>query len=338
MSSPSVLPSLEDKVAFLSRADAYPEGVSTVEPLETHMSWVFLTEDRVYKLKKPMKRALIDFRHADARHDNCHEEVRLNRRLGGDTYLGVESLRLGPEGRLRLGGTGLAVDWLVVMQRLPESAMLKSRIEAGTLDERALQRAAAMLSGFYRCARVIQLTAGQYRARLEEAVESNHEALSEYALPTAQLRRLTDHQKNLLRSRPALFDCRAEQGMIVEAHGDLRPEHVCLTEPPVVIDCLEFNRDLRIQDRVDELAFLAMECERLGARLGDVLFDQYTRDTDDTPPVALVAFYKSYRAMVRAKLCAWHLDDDPEQRRGQWLERAQRYLDLAEGYSVQFNG
>ncbi|WP_347332327.1 hypothetical protein [Marinimicrobium locisalis] len=316
------------------------------------MSWVFLTEDRVYKLKKPMKRALIDFRHADARHDNCHEEVRLNRRLGGDIYLGVESLRLGAEGRLSLGGTGLAVDWLVVMKRLPESAMLKARIEAGTLEEQALQRAAAVLSGFYRRARVIHLTAEQYRARLYKEVQSNQEALSEYDLPNEQLQRLTERQQATLRSRPALFDCRAEQGMIVEAHGDLRPEHVCLIEPPVVIDCLEFNRDLRIQDRVDELAFLAMECERLvsqrdgsatnsegvGVRVGDALFDEYTRETGDTPPVALVAFYKSYRAMVRAKLCAWHLDDDPQQQRGRWLEKAQRYLDLAEGYSVQFSG
>lgn len=316
------------------------------------MSWVFLTEERVYKLKKPMKRALIDFRHADARHDNCHEEVRLNRRLGGDTYLGVESLRFGPEGRLSLGGTGLAVDWLVVMKRLPESAMLKSRIETGTVDEQALDRAAVMLSGFYRRARVIYLTGEQYRARLGKDIHSNHEALSEYALPKEQLQGLTERQQAVLRSRPAQFDARAEQGMIVEAHGDLRPEHVCLTDPPVVIDCLEFNRDLRVQDRVDELAFLAMECERLvaeregsatkseglGARMGDVLFDEYTRETGDTPPVTLVAFYKSYRAMVRAKLCAWHLDDDPQQRRGRWLKKAQRYLDLAEGYSARFNG
>lgn len=127
-----------------------------------------------------------------------------------------------------------------------------------------------------------------------------------------------------------ILEERARDGRIVEGHGDLRPEHVHLGPEPAVIDCIEFDRDLRVLDAVEELAFLAMECEDLGAaEVGAWFLEIYGRESSDVPDSRLVEFYKSHRALTRAKLAAWHLEDptvpDPER----WRRRTRRYLELA---------
>jgi aminoglycoside phosphotransferase family enzyme len=137
--------------------------------------------------------------------------------------------------------------------------------------------------------------------------------------------------EGLLQHAPQLLEERAAGGRIVEGHGDLRPEHVCLTVPPVIFDCLEFNRDFRIVDPVDELAFLAMECERLGnTGVGPALLATYAQVTGDRPPPALVHFYQALRACLRAKLSIWHTHDLPPGAWGKWQELARAYLAIAQ--------
>ena len=337
MNSSMALPSIDDKVAFLSRPGAYPDYTGEVEVVETHMSWVFIVSDRVYKIKKPVKRELIDFRSVDARYRNCVEEVRLNLRLGGETYIGVERLSLLAEGRLALGKGGVTVDWLVVMHRLPEEAMLENQIKAGSVNYGRVEEAAALLSRFYLRAEKIEVSGEQYLRRLSEGIDATFRQLLAYSASRELVERSRDQQQWLIENCRALLFARAGADRLLETHGDLRPEHVCLTDPPVVIDCLEFNRDLRIRDAVDELSFLAMECERLGDhRVGQILFRSYGDITGDEPEPALVAFYKAYRACERAKLAIWHLDDDHEERRGPWCQKANEYLALATEYGAEF--
>jgi aminoglycoside phosphotransferase family enzyme len=140
--------------------------------------------------------------------------------------------------------------------------------------------------------------------------------------------------QQFLSDKPELFDARVKGQKIVEAHGDLRPEHICLIDPPVIIDCLEFSRTLRILDTVDELAFLALECEYAGAPyIGEVVFETYRQLTDDNPAHALVHFYKALRALLRAKLTIRHLDDHDASEHYKWIQRAGDYLQLAEYYA-----
>jgi aminoglycoside phosphotransferase family enzyme len=137
----------------------------------------------------------------------------------------------------------------------------------------------------------------------------------------------------MLEAQEARLRARAAAQHIVEGHGDLRPEHVCLLEPPVVIDCLAFNRDLRILDAADEISYLAMECERLGAAwFGEALVQAYRQAAGDGVAPAVVHFYSAYRALVRAKLAAWHTHDVPSEGRGKWIGRALEYLGLAEAH------
>jgi aminoglycoside phosphotransferase family enzyme len=128
-----------------------------------------------------------------------------------------------------------------------------------------------------------------------------------------------------------LLDERVRAGRVVEGHGDLRPEHVCLRDPVAVIDCLEFSRELRVIDCIDELGFLALECERLGAAAtGSALLHRYSELSGDWPPAPLLHFYQSCRASTRALIAARHQLDEKFRHSPHWGRRAQQYLQLAE--------
>lgn len=327
---------LPAKVAFLRRPDSYSERPSRVDVIETHMSWVFMTDDHVYKLKKPVHHSFIDFSTLEARHYYCQEAIRLNRRLAEEVYLGVVPLTLHGEGELRLGGDGEPVEWLVKMRRLPRDLMLDKAIEEDRVSRDDVHRFAQVLAAFYQRANGVAISAEQYLEGLQRDVEANQRELvdPDYNLPRAQLERLEDKLLGLLKHEPQLFAARAEAGRIVEGHGDLRPEHICLTPRPVFIDCLEFNREFRILDPVHELAYLALECECAGAKeIGDITFDVYEKETTDDPPPTLIHFYKSYRAALRARLSIWHVKDHDAREHGKWSRRTERYLNLANKYA-----
>ena len=331
-------PTLADKVAHLSRAASYGGWASAVEIIETHMSYVFLVDHFVYKLKKPVRYPFLDFSTLEARRFNCEEELRLNRRLARDVYLDVVPLTLS-SGRFELGGSAEPVEWLVKMRRLPRRLMLDQAIQEGRVSDQDLSRLTRVLAAFYRDAERVPLTASDYRERLERAIEHNHQSLSQrdYGLCPALLAAIRIRQLHFLERHAGAFDTRVQNGKILEGHGDLRPEHVCLGAEPVVIDCLEFNRDLRIVDAADELAYLAMECEFLGApEVGRSLLAAYRAATEDVVSDDLIAFYQAARAVLRAKLAAFHLEDHLDANdRVKWITRARDYLHLAERHAAR---
>jgi aminoglycoside phosphotransferase family enzyme len=325
-------PGIEAKVAFLSRPEAFAERPRSVERVETHMSWVFFTECHAYKLKKPVCFDSLDFSTLELRRRDCEEEVRLNRRLAKDVYLGTLALTLAPNGELELGGSGEPVDWLVHMRRLPAERMLDELIVRGEIKEPDVRPAALRLAEFYARARPVEIAPVSYQKRLAEGVRSDCQELSrpEFGLPRERVARLADAQLAFLERHGALIDHRVRDGRIVEGHGDLRPEHICLTPDPVIIDCLEFSRELRIVDPADELAFLWLECERLGEPIvGRWFLESYIRVTGDEPPRALMQFHRTYRCLRRAKIAAWHLKDSSVRDREKWQERARCYVELA---------
>jgi len=255
------------EVAFLSLPASYPEPTSQVETVETHLSWVFLTDRHARKLKKPVHSQDVDFTTVAARRANCGAELQPNRRLSDDTYLDIVPLLLDASGRLRLTGEGRAIDWLLKMRRLPAARMLDRLILSGAATSEDVQRVVTRLARFYRNSAPVEMSGAAYREAFAKGIAENLRELRTpaYGLPGELIAGIGLQQRNLLEHRPELFDARAEAGRIIEAHGDLRPEHICLEAEPQIIDCLEFSRALRILDPADELAFLALECERLGA-------------------------------------------------------------------------
>ncbi len=324
------------KVAFLSDPSSYPERPNTVEVKETHMSWVFLTDRHAYKLKKPVRTAFLDFSTLAARRLNCRREVRLNRRLAPDTYLGVVALRTDGAGRLRLDGHGSVVDWLVKSRRLDAHHTLEFAIESGRIRKNDITRLIDRLAPFFRNARRVPLAPGAYLRRIAGEIEADRRELSrpEFDLPASAIGTVHAAQRAFVDSRGALLAERARAGRIVDGHGDLRPEHIYLNAGPIVMDCIEFNRGLRILDPVDELAYLAMECDRLGAaQIDGWLFGAWRAATGDVPPRPLVEFYKCRQATLRAKIAIWHLDEPLTDSAAKWKGRARDYLRLAEGYA-----
>jgi aminoglycoside phosphotransferase family enzyme len=342
MSNPSPPASevaLESKVAFLRQPTSFPELTYRVEAIETHMSWVFLTNGHAYKLKKPVRYEFLDFSTIDARRFYCEEELRLNRRLAADVYLGVAALAIDASGHLHLDGDGAAVDWLVKMRRLPTRLMLDYAIRHGTAGANEIGKLAARLADFYRTCAPIAIDPLEYRSRFLSHIDTWNLELSRlaYQLPVEQINAITLAQRAVVQDLSALLDERVQTGRIVEGHGDLRPEHVCLRPEPCIIDCLEFSRDLRIIDRADEIAFLALECERLGAiELGTLLLRTYSELSGDYPPAALIHFYQSYRATLRAVISIRHLNEEKFRYSPEWPRRARHYLQLAQTHVACF--
>lgn len=328
---------LESKVAFLRQPGSFAEGAGRIEAIETHMSWVFLTDAHAYKLKKPVRQDLFDFRSLDARRHYCEEELRLNRRLAAEVYVELVPLSIDALGHLRLGRHGIVVDWLVKMLRLPRRDMLDYALRHGGAAPADIARVAARLAAFYRACTPVRLDPAAYRARFRRAIALNLRMLSRpvYRLPAARVAALCRAQHALLEARRDWFDRRARTGKIVEGHGDLRPEHVSLGPPVSIIDCLEFSRALRLVDPVDEVGFLALECERLQAPdAGALLLRTYGDMTGDLPGAALVHFYQGFRAATRARIAIRHLDEEQFRHSPEWYRRACQYLCLAQAHQA----
>lgn len=320
---------LESTVAALRRPAVYPGDVRRVEAIETHMSWVFLTEEYAYKLKKPIRTPMLDHTTELARRRACRTEIELNRRLAEDVYLRVAPLVASGD-KFRVEGKGTPVDWFVKMRRLPRERMLDECIERDEVEPAEVDRVAAKLSTFYRSADPAGFDGPEYRGRISDDIASKHASLEQprYGLDSDEVAAVVEAQRHWLDEYAGLLEARAS--FVVDAHGDLRPEHVCLESEPVIIDCLEFERELRLLDPISELSFLALECQRLGAKwVGTRLFDGYREQTGDDYPSPLVPFYKSYHALVRAAVAVWHVDDHVVDDTDHWRDKGSRYLQLA---------
>lgn len=320
---------LREKVAFLRDPASYADGTSVVEAVETHFAWIFLTERHAYKLKKPVRHEQMDYRTLAAREHGCHEEVRLNRRLAPTVYEGVVALSE-RAGRLMLGPGGRPVDWLVKMIRLPAARMLDQALPAGAVTKADLDRIARKLVRFFDQASPSRIAAAQYRARLRARVSANREAFERYGtrLPQRLAAEVAALQLDIIRRASVVLGERGAH--VVEGHGDLRAEHVYLGPPVAIIDCLEFDRDLRLLDPVEEMALLALEIEQLDRTdLATHLLQRFSVLADRTIPSYVLDFYMSHRAAARARVAAWHLDDpqfpDPQP----WIARTHSLLEAA---------
>lgn len=303
-------------VAALREPAVYPHPVDRVELVETHISWVFLAGERVYKVKKPVDLGFLDFRTLRQRRHFCQEEVRLNRRLAPDTYLGVVALK-GSRPHIRIGGLGPTVEVAVEMRRLPAERMLDRLVAAGRAEPEQVRAVAATVARFHaegetggRIDRMGSLET--IRRNWDECFTQTAETPAEI-WPPEQRRALRDYVDDFLTREASRLEARISEGRIRDCHGDLQAQHVCCIEPIQIFDCIEFNERFRFGDTAGEIAFLAMDLQRLGASALAVEFiNAYIEETGDYGVVPLLDFYRAYRAFVRAKVLAFQLSERPE--------------------------
>jgi len=262
----------------------------------THISYLFFVDDRVYKVKRPVAFPFLDLSTVEKRREICEREVRLNRRLAPDVYLGVGRF-VGPD----------TDEPVVVMRRLPGDRRL-SRLVGTAEAVGAVRSIAHRLAAFHSVAQSSsEIDEGGSQHAIRERWSANLDETSRFVG-----RPLTARRHDVIRSlatryadgREALFSSRIAQGHIRDAHGDVLADDIfCLEDGPRILDCLEFDDSLRHIDVIEDCASLATDLERLGRPdLADRFLEDYKEFTNDRPPASLVHYYRAYRALVRAKV------------------------------------
>ncbi len=276
--------------------------------IETHISNVLLVGDRAYKLKKPIRTAFLDYSTPEARLWACRREVELNRRLSPDVYLGVASV---------LDVHGLPCDSLVVMRRLPAERSLSALMRSGADVGDDVRRIARLVAAFHAGAtRSVAISTAAATDSVRANWEANFVEMTDSVGPvleSAAARRVEQLVRRYLSGRAPLFKERVERGMACDGHGDLKADDIfCLEDGPRILDCIEFNDQFRHGDVLADVAFLAMDLERLGApALARSFLRSYVEFSAESHPDSLIHHYVAYRAHVRAKVaCIRHQQGD----------------------------
>ena len=329
----------EDVFAALTRPDFYPERPDRVEVRETLVSWVFLAGDRAYKLKKPLVLPFLDYGTPQRRREMCREEVRLNRRLAPEVYLGVRAVAAGAGGlALAAEDDPRAVDYLVEMCRFDERCTLAAKLERGELKRGEVAVLARALARFHARARRVAASGVPALVLERRLTENFHEllAIAEQRAEIEWVLALERFTHAFVVAHAQMLDARARRGRVREVHGDLRAEHVLLGETVEVVDCIEFDRGLRELDVADDLAFLVMDLVANGGeRFARTLVRGYRDAGGDPGEDRLIAFYAAYRALVRAKVALLRAAQHPpaSSEHGRDSAAARDLLALAERFA-----
>lgn len=320
-------------------ARAYPRPPGTIEFHETHASLLFLTDQRVYKIKRAVNLGFLDFSTLELRHHFCMEEINLNRRFAPQTYLGVVPIRC-HNGEIQIDGkSGEIIEYAVLMRRLPEDRMLHKLIERhdpGLPDEAI--RLGTTLARMHASCQICRDEDEECVTIVRRNWEENFSQMEPYANVTItstalalcreQIKKSIDTLSPVIRERDAA-------GLIRDGHGDLHADHICLTEPICIYDCIEFNRRFRVGDILADLAFLLMDLDKRGEQdLARIIEKTWCTTLNESIHPELLRFFKIYRAFVRGKVNSFLSNDltlSAEERAAATKE-GQEYFNLALGY------
>jgi aminoglycoside phosphotransferase family enzyme len=331
---------MSSMVDDLSDPVSLPDRTETVSVIQTHISLVFLADEFVYKVKKPVNFGFLDFSTLEKRRYYCEQEIILNRRLSKGVYIGVLPILYdGKRYRIVKQG-GEAAEYAVKMKRLPEEMLMKSLFLQGKLKAHHLKKVSNMLAQFH-----LTSLNSSYIDKYGEPemfainTDENFEQTQRYIGITIQkkdFQALKSWTADFYRAHGELFWKRIKAKRIRDCHGDLHMEHICLTRDLPIFDCIEFNDRFRYTDSVCDIAFLLMDLEYHGGNaFSKELWDFYRRSAGENTEVdSLLTFYKVYRAYVRGKVSSFQVDDEQigAKEREQALQRAKRYFQLARSY------
>jgi hypothetical protein len=316
----------------------YPEKPEKIQMIQTQMSFVFLSGEYAYKIKKPVNLGYLDYSSLNSRYHYCQNELNLNRRLCPEVYLEVLPVSR-HDGKICLGEIGEVIDYTLKMRRLPQEKMLNVLLERDHVSEEMVELVAKKISEFHKLAETNQQisTYGNIlsiRGNIEENFNQTEKSIGRTISKEKyqQIRQYTSEY--LVKNRP-LFENRVNTGKIRDCHGDLHAAHICFTNNICIYDCIEFNDRFRYGDVASEVSFLAMDLDHFGrADLSSIFVNSYVNFSNDPELLKLLAFYKCYRAYVRGKVESFKLDDsyisEPDKKMAASI--AHGYFDLAGFY------
>ncbi len=329
-------------IEALKNPRAYPHHPKTVRVVQTHISVVFIADELVFKIKKPVNFGFLDFSDLDKRKHFCAEEVRLNARLCPDIYLGVVPIT--DDGTsIEIQGKGAVVEYGVKMKRLPEESMMDGLLGRGMVTPDDMTRIASVLTPFYRRAptgrRIDRYgTIAVIGLNCDENFNQTRPYIGKTISPQ-HFQSIKEFTENTFKTKAGLFEERLRGGFIREGHGDLHSRNICLTPQDVYIyDCIEFNERFRMGDVAQDIAFLSMDLDSFRyPALSRFFIDEYVRLSGDTGLVTLIDFYACYHAFSRGKVTSFELGeeeiDSEEKKRA--ASRARAYFHLAHHYAVK---
>lgn len=340
----------EGLVTALTDPACYPHAPQAVRLVQTHLSLVCLADQLVYKLKKAVTLPFVDFAPLAARRRACRDEVRLNRRACPDVYLGTAALRRRADGGLRFAPLGDDegpddVDCAVVMRRLPQERMLDELLRAHAVTRDEIEALAAHVAAFHARCEVLPPAAGA--ALVDDLLQfatanfTELAAIAGHGQPPSLLAALRSAHERAFAALAPQLRARAQRGSCIDGHGDLHARNVCMTVPPALYDCIEFEPRFRCGDQALDVAFLVMDLRYRGAGdLAAAFVRAYANARGDAELPALLPTLCAYRAMVRAKVAVFAADEPelPAADREGARHSARHHLELAAALQVEAKG
>ncbi len=318
---------------------AYPHETGTIKLLETHISWILLTGDFAYKIKKPVDFGFLDFSTLEKRRFCCQEELHLNRRFASALYLDVVPITGSPE-KPEMGGAGMAIEYAVKMRQFDQQGLMSMRAENGLLSTDDIDGIARIVSRFHNNTETASPESPYGEPNdIKHWSEENFQHIKPLLDDASEIHRLENLHtwtRNEWQQKAELMQQRKQQGYIRECHGDLHLDNIALIDGQVTpFDCIEFNPMLRWIDVASETAFIFMDLiHRQFDSFAWRLLNRYLQQTGDYQGLALLRYYLVYRALVRAKVALLKMQQDSEpSNRNRIHAEYLAYADLADRHT-----
>ena len=325
-------------VVALLTPEAYPQNPGKIELIQTHISFVFLTENYVYKVKKAVNFGFLDFSTLDKRHLFCEKELELNRRLCPEIYL--EVIPITKSDTIKVGGTGVTVEYALKMVRLPQERIMTVLLKENKIDKKTVDAIAEIVAKFHSKAQTnFEISQFGSLKIVKTNWDENFSQTTKYlnqTIPQIDFQFIESKINNFMTQNMALFESRIADKRIRDCHGDLHSGNIFITDKICIFDAIEFNDRFRYSDVAADVAFLAMDLDFQGRiDLADYFIEQYLAYSKDKTLPPLLPFYKCYRAYVRGKVVSFRLDDQniSAQEKASATKEAQAYFKLAAEYA-----
>jgi aminoglycoside phosphotransferase family enzyme len=325
-------------VDALTKPEAYDEEPGRIELVQTHISFIFLTKDLVYKVKKAVDFGFLDFTTLEKRRQFCNKELDLNRRLCGDMY--IEVVPINKSEIIKIKGKGKTIEYAVKMKRIPQETMLNRLLDQGKVDNRLIDQMARIIADFHLKAETNKrISKFGSLVTIEANWKENFEQTQEFAedtISTKDFRLIQERIEGFMKRNESLFERRVAEERVRDCQGDIHSGNIFVADRIYIFDAIEFNERFRYSDVASDIAFLAMDLDFKGRTdLSDFLVKRYVAYSGDKELTQLLRFYKCYRAYVRGKVISFRLNDPTisDQEKMAAREEAKTYFKLAHSYA-----
>jgi aminoglycoside phosphotransferase family enzyme len=291
-------------VEALMKPETYDEDAGSIELIQTHISFVFLTRNFVYKVKKAVNLGFLDFTTLEKRRFFCEKELELNRRLCRDMYL--EVVPINKADAIKVKGEGATVEYAVKMKRMPQEKMMSKLLEENKVDDKLVDRIAKIIAEFHSKAETNKrISDFGSSAVIETNWKENFDQTEEYVditIPVEDFKLIRAKVEDFVEENVSLFEKRMAKNRVRDCHGDIHSGNIFVTNGIYIFDAIEFNDRFRYSDVAADVAFLAMDLDFKGRTdLSSLFVEKYGEYSGDQELPKLLPVYKCYRAYVRGR-------------------------------------